>query len=225
MALETRTAERPMAVRVALWCAAAVALPLVLNWLIPTVWYSPRLEARVVGPDGAPLANTLVVANWNIVGPWNGASLGQLVLAEVSTGPDGRFSIPAWGPRLTLRGSVYGVDPTLRIIKPGYQPRVIYNREGMGRHDSAAMVIRFRLEQQDIALLPAGGAGDEAALDELRNNIFVLRGLAAPRLRTALDCLIRRQHKIDPGALRWTPPDESAASLAACGEFFKDKEQ
>lgn len=171
--------KRPTIVRAALSCAAALLL--VLNYLIPTVWYSPRIEARVVGPDGAPLANALVVANWNIKGPWNGASLGQLALAEVSTGPDGRFSIPAWGPRLTWRGTVNSVDPTLRIIKPGYQPRVIHNNEMA--YGPAAMVIRFRLQRQDISLTPFGGpgdAGDTAALNALSDSASVLCELAPP---------------------------------------------
>lgn len=178
-ASSSRAPKRPTVRHAALVGAAAVALLVALNQLIPTVWYSPRIEARVVGPNGAPLANALVVANWNIVAPWTGASLGQLALAEVSTGPDGTFSIPAWGPRLTLHGSVTEEDPTLRIIKPGYQPRVIHNIVA-GLNNPAGRVIRFRLQGQDIVLQPAGGAGDATALENLLDSAAVLCGSAPP---------------------------------------------
>lgn len=209
-ALGGRAPRRLTFRRAGLACAGAVGLLLALNQLIPTVWYSPRIEARVVGPDGAPLANALVVANWNIVAPWTGALLGQLALAEVSTGPDGRFSIPAWGPRLTLHGSVHEEDPTLRIIKPGYQPRVIHNISG-GLNNPASRVIPFQLQGQDIVLKPAGGAGDLAAMDALLYSANVLC-VAAPTQCPWVEVLRARQRD---GA---AAPDRPAPGPAPAGD-------
>lgn len=207
-AISSRAPKRSIARHATLVCAAAVALLLALNQLIPTVWYSPRIEARVVGPDRAPLTNALVVANWNIMASWTGASLGQLALAEVSTGPDGRFSIPAWGPRLTLHGSVREEDPTLRIIKPGYQPRVIHNID-TGLNNPAARVIRFRLQRQDIVLKPAGGAGDRAAMEALLDSANVLC-VPAPTRCPWGEALMNRARQRDGAAAPGRPARASA---------------
>jgi hypothetical protein len=197
--------DRPMLVRVSLSCAGT-ALILVSTGLIATarsapVAYSPAIEARVVGPGGVPLADALVVVNWNIVGPWNGASRGQLALFEVYTGPDGKFSIPAWGPRWTMYGTVTAVDPTLRIIKPGYRPRVIHNAEGLEQFKSAPIMIHFRLQGQDIPLAPSGVPSDEtdaAALNALWDSTIVLCD-SAPRPCKWREDLMNRARQPGPG--------------------------
>jgi hypothetical protein len=205
--------ERPSLGRVALSCACT-ALLLVSTGLIPLarsapVAYSPPIEARVVGPDGMPLADALVVANWNIVGPWNGASRGQLALFEVTTGPDGKFSIPAWGPRSTTHGTVRAVDPTLRILKPGYRPRVIYNVEGWEQFDSAPIVIHFRLQGQDILLTPSGAPGDKddvAAMDALSTSTITLCESFPCKLRDDLINRARQPGPVGAGASTGAPP-------------------
>lgn len=193
-------------IRLVLSCVGTALLWLSIG-LLPSarsapIVSSPAIEARVVGPDGAPLANALVVANWNIVGSWNGASRGQLALFQVYTGPDGKFNIPAWGPRWTMHGTVTAVDPTLRILKPGYRPRVIYNVEGLEKFDSAPIVIHFRLQGQDILLTPSGPPGnkeDVAALDELSRSTIALCDTSPCKLR---DDLINRAHQTGPARTR-----------------------
>jgi hypothetical protein len=205
--------ERPTLIRVALSCASAALLLVSTGLIAPArsapVAYSPPIEARVVGPDHAPLANALVVANWNIVGPWNGASRGQLALFQVTTGPDGKFSIPAWGPRSTVHGTVIAADPTLRILKPGYRPRVIYNVEGLEKYDSAPVVIHFRLQGQDIVLTPSGAPGDkaeEAALDELRLSCIALCESYPCKLRDDIMDRARQPASAESGASTGGPP-------------------
>jgi hypothetical protein len=80
-------------------------------------WSSPEMVARVATPDGAPVAGAIVVANWNIEGPWNGASLGQLAIAEAVTDQNGTFRIPAWGPRSPAKGHIRIDEPTVRIFR------------------------------------------------------------------------------------------------------------
>ena len=207
--------------RVALSCAGT-AVFLLAAGLTPQaqsapVAYSPPIDARVVGPDGAPVADALVVVNWNIVGPWNGASRGQLALFELSTGPDGRFSIPAWGPRYTMHGTVTAADPTLRIVKPGYRPRVIHNAEGLEMFDSAPTVIHFRLQGQDILLTPSGAPGDRAdrdALDALWSSTIALCdfGLQPCKLRDDLMNLARQPGSVVAGPT--TGPSPRTTPLA-----------
>lgn len=173
--------KRVTLMRVVLSCAGATQFffspNLISSARSAPVASSPAIEARVIGPDGRPLANVLVVANWNIVGRWNGASRGQLALFEVHTGPDGKFNIPAWGPRWTTQGTVIAADPTLRIVKPGYRPRVILNVEGLESFDPAPLVTHFRLQGQDIVLIPSAPPDNEddmAAINALWRSTIVL---------------------------------------------------
>ena len=214
--------ERPILGRVALSCAGTALLLVSTGLISPArsapVAYSPPIEARVVGPGGVPLANALVVANWNIVGPWNGATRGQLALFEVTTVPDGKFSIPAWGPRWTTHGTVTAADPTLRIIKPGYRPRVIYNVDGLEKYDSAQIVIHFRLQGQDILLTPSGGPGDKAdvvAMDALSLSTVALCESYPCKLKDDLMDRARQPGPVgagaSPGTLPLAPPMASGA--------------
>lgn len=99
-----------------------------------TVWpYSaPSITAKVVdSADEHPLQGVMVVAYWRTI--TNGVQIGIYMdgggpqptcvllanLLSASTGTDGTFVIPAWGPR---RGcmTMYGSQPELLLYKPGY---------------------------------------------------------------------------------------------------------
>ena len=163
-------------------------------------WSSPEIVARVVTPDGAPVAGAIVVANWNIEGPWNGASLGQLAIAEVVTDHNGTFRIPAWGPRSIPKGHIRIDEPTVRIFKPGFMPLIIKNYEGVPMK-AADYSIAFRLQNQTIELTPFKGSlvEYESKLNRLLDSLNVLLrgGVAAegcnwrhiPRLLLSLENL------------------------------------
>lgn len=120
-------------------------------------WSSPEIVARVATPDGTPVAGAIVVASWDIEGPWNGASLGQLAIAEVVTDQHGTFRIPAWGPRSIPKGHIRIDEPTVRIFKPGFVPLIIFNNEGVPMK-AADYTIAFRLQNQTIELTPFKGS-------------------------------------------------------------------
>ncbi len=120
-------------------------------------WSSPEMVARVATPDGAPVAGAIVVANWNIEGPWNGASLGQLAIAEAVTDQNGTFRIPAWGPRSPAKGHIRIDEPTVRIFKLGFFPLIIYNYDGMPMKAANSTIV-FRLQNQTIELTPFKGS-------------------------------------------------------------------
>ncbi len=138
-------------------------------------WSSPEIVARVATPDGTPVAGAIVVANWNIEGPWNGASLGQLAIAEVVTDQNGTFRIPAWGPRSIPKGHIRIDEPTVRIFKPGFMPLIIKNYEG-DPMKAADYSIAFRLQNQTIELTPFKGSliEYESKLNNLLNSLNVL---------------------------------------------------
>lgn len=115
------------------------------------VWYSPEMRARVVAPDGSPVAGAIVLASWNVEESFSGASLRQASIAEVVTDLDGWFQIRAWGPLLITSGSIRIDEPTVRIYKPGFVPRVLKNYENVPM-SSAGLVIRFRFQDQTITL-------------------------------------------------------------------------
>jgi hypothetical protein len=192
---------RHLMLKIGLYAGVILLGICLLNLVIPFAWYSPRIEARVTGPDGKPIAGALVVANWNIQGPWDGTSVGQLALAEVTTGSDGRFVIPSWGPRLHWRGAVEDGAPALRIFKPGFLPRVINNHDRVSR-GAADRIIDFSLQGKDIVLFVSSGSTQQyaPALNALIDSTAVLCGSGpnpclwseAPRLYAALYCLHER---------------------------------
>ena len=67
------------------------AMMLVAGAWFSGVWYSPQIEARIATPTGEPVAAAIVVVSWNIQAPWNGASQGQLAIAEVTTDETAAF--------------------------------------------------------------------------------------------------------------------------------------
>lgn len=148
------------------WLAGTFALLALLS-AMPLVWYSPAIQARVLTASGAPVAGAVVVASWNIEGSLNGATQGQLALAEVVTDAEGWFRIPAWGPRIAWRGTVFEDEPTVRIVHRGFAPLVLRNRE-VGMH-AAPHVLTFRYQNQTLTLRdwPESAAGRALALGEL----------------------------------------------------------
>ncbi len=152
------------------------------NQIFPIVWYSPAIRARVVTQAGTPVAGAVVVGSWNIEGAMNGATRGQLALAEVLTDHEGWFRIPAWGPRFTWSGSVRETDPTVRIFHPNFSPLILRNAVVGMR--PAPRIIHFRYQDQNLVLQPLlpSAVERQAALDNVvRSLIWVLRPPTAKR--------------------------------------------
>lgn len=217
--------------------SAFVLLAVLLGgWLLySSVWYSPRIEARVAGPDGKPLAGAIVVASWTIEEWFSGAPLAQAALAEVVTDKDGRFRISAWGPRVVTGGSIRIDEPTVRVFHPGFVPAVIKNDEGVPMK-SADRIISFRLQNQTIALRPFHGTllQYEAALAPLTTSLEPLYfGRAAgacywrqtPRLLLALQDLkleLAAQGAGDSLRLAYQYASTGQPQCGDAEQFFKD---
>jgi hypothetical protein len=99
---------------------------------------SPAIRAKVVDSDGNPLQGVTVVATWDSVahsyltiysesGPPIVCS--KLVnLTTVTSGADGKFELPAWGPKSGCL-MMYGSQPELFLYKPGYKPLRLLNTD------------------------------------------------------------------------------------------------
>ncbi|NRR28713.1 carboxypeptidase regulatory-like domain-containing protein [Oxalobacteraceae bacterium] len=200
------------------------------------IWYSPAIEARLVTPQGDPVAGAIIVAGWNIEGPWNGSPRGQLAVAEVLSDKDGKFNIPAWGPRRAKEGHIRIDEPTLRIYRPGYLPLVIKNYEDVPMR-SASHILQFRLQGKNIVLQPFQGPLPEyevaltALLDSL-SNIYSQQGPGTcywrdtPRILLALQDLKWQLSPLGGGnSLRKAYEYANTKTPPQCGdafEFFRD---
>lgn len=96
-----------------------------------TLTYSAdAIEAHIIDADTKqPLAGVIVTANWELEqGSYGGnRPIGQLVILETVTDKDGKFTFPAWGPKLALLGHLVNKDPQLLIFKSGYESQQLTN--------------------------------------------------------------------------------------------------
>lgn len=96
----------------------------------PLYYSAEAIEARVVDADTKkPLEGVVVTANWQLFhGSIDGrVHGGQLMVLEAVTDKDGKFTFPAWGPKLALWGYLDDRDPQLLLFKPGYEYRGLQN--------------------------------------------------------------------------------------------------
>lgn len=113
-------------------------------------WRSEAIDGRVVDEgSGAPVADAVVLVNWQIKG-MEGYPQGQLAIFERVTDAQGRFQIPAWGPKRPPMGTtVNAADPTVRVFKNGYNPLVVL-RDG-DRENSHAKSLEMRRFEGTVA--------------------------------------------------------------------------
>jgi len=187
-------------------------------WMVwAMLWYSPPLRARLVTPQGAPVAGAIVVANWTITEAVSGAPLGQAMLIEIVSDNDGQFELPAWGPRSIKRGSIQLDQPTLRVFKAGFVPLVLTNLVGT----SSALpnhILVSRFDGKTIRLTPFAGTPEEyeIALQPLLQSIEVFfwgRG--------AIDCYWKSM----PRLLLALQEAKSAMAIHGSGQSLRDAHQ
>jgi hypothetical protein len=168
-------------------------------------WRSEAIDGRVVDEDtGAPIADAVVLVNWQIKG-MEGYPQGQLAIFERVIDAQGRFHIPAWGPKRPPVGTtVNATDPTVRVFKNGYEPLVAI-REG-NRGNSHAKNLRMRR-------FDGTSAGYAARMDLFWDPLTVNLGgvrcdwRAAPRLFHAL---VQLRGEFDAASVRSSLPGKSS---------------
>jgi hypothetical protein len=99
----------------------------------PPTYSAKEIRGQVVDEQtGQPIEGAIVVAQWVLfqAGPGHGGHKGRLHIHETVTDKDGRYFIPAWGPRPHLPlTELHNHDPEILIFKSPYEPRSLYNRD------------------------------------------------------------------------------------------------
>jgi hypothetical protein len=182
------------------------------------------VEAR----SGIPLEGVIVVVNWGLLDA-SGLPVRQLAVAEVLTDPNGRFTIPAWGPKPAPTATALDhAAPQLLLFKEGYQYLRLTNQENTDTPHltsdwSAKTLIMRRLPADEVASLGPGrtvskhslsASGLSAAL------VWAYRGKACewkqiPRMLVAVDRLKRRFER--QGLRTDLRSIDDIASPKACG--------
>ena len=109
--------------RGSLWSAALC----VLLGACGSLHSAQEIRGRTIdAATGDPVAGVIVVAQWEPFQRGIGHAPGHrevLHVYETLTGADGRYVIPAWGPKpLPFGATMEEVDPALLFFKPGYVP-------------------------------------------------------------------------------------------------------
>ena len=89
----------------------------------PPVYSAPATEDSVVDADtGQPLEGVIVVAYWELKG-LHAYPVGLMMVQEGVTGAEGRYSLPAWGPkpRWPVTGELDSTEPQMVPFKSGYR--------------------------------------------------------------------------------------------------------
>ena len=90
---------------------------------------SPEIAGRVVEESGAPVQGAIVVARWNLLfyraalhGSGWYANGDALHIAEAVTDRDGRYTLPAWGPKARAAARLEPGAPVIAVFRSGFDP-------------------------------------------------------------------------------------------------------
>lgn len=115
------------------------------------------IDSQVVDANtGKPIQGAIVVAGWMLrPGSLTGDGLpcGTANVEEAVTGPDGRFHLPGWGPKVpTCGGHMIGAEPMIFVYKAGYR----YGRLSNGDPSDVSITYRTKsyLDNWQIKLKP-----------------------------------------------------------------------
>lgn len=76
---------------------------------------------------GELIEGVVVTASWILLQFWTTVPYQTLEVSETVTDKDGRYTLPAWGPRYRLYGRLRDDQPKVRFFRPGYIPLVVRN--------------------------------------------------------------------------------------------------
>lgn len=95
----------------------------------PPAYSAKEIRATVVdGSTGQPLEDVVVVARWVLARMYGDGP--QLHIAESVTDRQGKFLIPAWGPKpRPALMALTDKSPQLLLFKHGYVPQTLYSGE------------------------------------------------------------------------------------------------
>jgi hypothetical protein len=203
------------------------------GWLSSVIWYSSEISGRVVTPNGQPIADAIVVANWERRNWLHGAPQGQLAVLEVVTDKNGEFRIPEWGPLFLPQSYGSYQRSTIRIYHPKFVPLVAFDFD---QRQSANLdeISKETLRKQPLVLVPfhSSLAEYESTLTALTQSLFYINydkepcgWKSIPRLAVALDIIKTALAQEGRGDTIPSFYKKALANQDLCGDaekFFQD---
>lgn len=97
----------------------------------PLTYSAKEIHGQIVDAEtGQPIEDAIVVAQWVLFegGIGHGGHKGRLHIYEAVTDKEGRYFIPAWGPKThSPMTELDNRDPEILIFKSTYEPKTLYN--------------------------------------------------------------------------------------------------
>jgi hypothetical protein len=206
----------------------------------PLHYSAEPMEAWVVDAETKqPLEGVIVVAHWELrFGHAGGSSpVGQLMVMEATTGKDGKFVLPGWGPKIALASSLSNRAPQLLLFKSGYRYQSLWNDYTKSIEQLLQPVRNSDWNGKTVKMERFKGTQKEYS-----NHLGFLRGplrfveencnwKITPLILIALDKerQIFRANKIDSGTYSLDTFDGlSANEIKKCGspsDFFKEQKR
>lgn len=105
----------------------------------PLTYSAKEVRGQIVDAEtGDPIKGAIVVAQWVLfhVGIGHGGHKSRIHIDEAVTDKDGRYYVPAWGPKIRPpMTELVNRDPEILIFKSDYEPRTVQNSD-MNRTES-----------------------------------------------------------------------------------------
>jgi hypothetical protein len=124
----------------------------------PLTYSAKEIRGQIVdAATSQPIEGAVVVAQWVLFhgGPGHGGHKGRLHIYETVTDNDGRYFIPAWGPKAhPPMTELVNRDPEILIFKSTYEPKTLLN--SVMREDSVRVsewdgrVVKLKKAKVDI---------------------------------------------------------------------------
>jgi len=142
------------------WAPGVIVAVLAAYWVYTHLYWADEIEGVVVdAATGAPLAEAIVVSLWTLEKPLHSGTAGVVHIAETTTGSDGRYKLPAWGPKAAWYGAMDKFEPRLNVFKAGYElwsrgdgdgfPETDYSRPLRSDYDGRKIELRSADELSD----------------------------------------------------------------------------
>ncbi|HYR27602.1 MAG TPA: hypothetical protein VEU30_04010 [Thermoanaerobaculia bacterium] len=140
--MQSRTPLRPRRLTAILFLLAAACSPRGETIRKPPyvheLYISERTDAQVVdAATGEPIANAAIVVVWRKISIYVERWEGIQFFSDISTGPDGRFTIERWGPRPgSAEAFLDRRDPEIWVLKAGYMAAYFDNEGASEPYDA-----------------------------------------------------------------------------------------
>jgi hypothetical protein len=170
----------------------------------PPVYSAKEIRGQVVDSQtGKGLEDVVVLAEWKPyhIGIGHGSTGAPMKSVEVVTDVNGRYVIPAWGPRLRPPLSyLNGLDPKIRYFKGGFYPQAQSNNPTSYEGRDRSLVRKSDWDGKVIKLVPFNGTDWEEYTWKISSSWYFgfdcLRD--CPRMVLALEAEGKRVERLAP---------------------------